>query len=308
MRSLPLIVFLACASVTPQRLESDAPFAVVLGIAQDGGYPQAGCRRADCVAAFESGRRELVASLGIVDPQSGERWIIDATPDFALQLHRLERVAGPPRAGTPERRVVDGILLTHAHIGHYLGLAQLGREVLGARRVPVYALPRMRAFLEHNGPWSQLVTLENVALTTLVGGEAIALNERLSITPLLVPHRDEFSETAGFVVRGPTRSLLWLPDIDKWEKWDRLVEDVVASVDVAFVDATFYSASELPGRDLSEIPHPTVEETMQRFAVSADRGKIRFIHLNQSNPLLRDDRAARDRGFRVAREGDREGL
>jgi pyrroloquinoline quinone biosynthesis protein B len=301
MRVLPILLLLfGCASTTPR---GESAFVVVLGIAQDGGYPQAGCRRADCARAFESGRRELVASLGIVDPQSGERWLIDATPDFPLQLHRLERIAGSPRGN-----VVDGILLTHAHIGHYLGLAHLGREVLGAKRVPVYALPRMRAFLEANGPWSQLVTLNNIALTTLVPGERVALNDRIAVTPLLVPHRDEFSETAGFIVHGPRRSVLWLPDIDKWEKWDRRVEDVVASVDVAYLDATFYSPAELPGRDLSEIPHPTVEETMKRFATSTDRAKIRLIHLNQSNPLLRDDRAARERGFRVAREGDREGL
>jgi len=303
MRLLPLLVLLACTSTAPQNTTTGDPFVFVLGIAQDGGYPQAGCRRADCIAAFESGQGELVASLGIVDPQTGQRWIIDATPDFPRQLHLLERVAGPPRGN-----VLDGILLTHAHIGHYLGLAHLGREVLGAKRVPVYALPRMRAFLETNGPWSQLVTLNNIALSTLVPGERIALSDRIAITPLLVPHRDEFSETAGFIVHGPRRSVLWLPDIDKWEKWDRRVEDVVASVDVAYLDATFYSPTELPGRDLSEIPHPTVEETMNRFATSTDRQKIRFVHLNQSNPLLRDDRAARERGFRVAREADREAL
>jgi pyrroloquinoline quinone biosynthesis protein B len=295
MRLLPLLVLIACAT-----RPSAGPFVVVLGIAQDGGYPQAGCRRADCVSAFESGKGEKVASLGIVDPSSGERWIIDATPDFPKQLHALERVAGPPRPGAP---ILDGILLTHAHIGHYLGLAHLGREVIGARRVPVFVMPRMRTFLETNGPWSQLVKLENISITTLEEGRRIALNERIAITPLLVPHRDEYSETVGFLVHGPSRSILWLPDIDKWEKWSLHIEDVVASVDVAYLDATFYSEDELPGRNLSEIPHPTVEETMARFSGLPSKSKIRFIHLNQSNPLLRD-RA----GFPVAREGDREGL
>lgn len=301
MRLAPLLLLLACTttSVAPPQ----EPYVVVLGTAQDGGYPQAGCRRDDCVERFEGrGARALVASLGIVDPASGQRWIIDATPDFPSQLHRLERVAGIPRNGAP---VLDGVLLTHAHIGHYLGLAHLGREVLGARGVPVFAMPRMRTFLEQNGPWSQLVSLNNIALRPLAAGTAVALNDRISVTPLVVPHRDEFSETVALVVRGPSRAILWLPDIDKWEKWETGIEAVVAQVDVAYVDATFYSAAELPGRDLREIPHPTVEETMQRFAASPLRSRIRLIHLNQSNPLLRDStlrRTVRDRGFAVAEE------
>ncbi len=302
MRFAPLLVMLLGCASAPIPSE---PYVVVLGIAQDGGYPQAGCRRADCVEGFAGNReRALVASLGIVDPSTGQRWIVDATPDFPAQLHRLERIAGAPRAGAP---VLDGVLLTHAHIGHYLGLAHLGREVLGAREVPVLAMPRMQTFLEENGPWSQLVSLRNIVLRPLVAGEAVALNERISVTPLVVPHRDEFSEAVGFVVRGPSRAILWLPDIDKWEKWSTSIESVVAQVDVAYVDATFYSADELPGRDLSEIPHPTVQETMERFGSSPLRARIRLVHLNQSNPLLRDASLRRSigkQGFAVAEEGD----
>ncbi|MGZ5441442.1 MAG: MBL fold metallo-hydrolase [Thermoanaerobaculia bacterium] len=309
MRIAPLLFLLvACGSARVDSRPTE-PYVVVLGIAQDGGYPQAGCRRPDCVEGFEGkGERALVASLGIVDPSTGQRWIVDATPDFPAQLHRLERIAGAPRAGAP---VLDGVLLTHAHIGHYLGLAQLGREVLGAREVPVLAMPRLRTFLEENGPWSQLVSLRNIVLRPLVAGATVALNERISVTPLVVPHRDEFSETVGFVVRGPSRAILWLPDIDKWEKWSTRIESVVADVDVAYVDATFYSAEELPGRDLSEIPHPTVQETMARFASSPLRTRIRLVHLNQSNPLLRDASLRREigeRGFAVAAEGDVESL
>lgn len=296
-RSLTVALLLTLACTSARVTPAHEPYVVVLGIAQDGGYPQAGCRRDDCVERFEGRKqREHVASLGIVDPQTGQRWIIDATPDFPQQLHDLERIAGAPRNGAP---VLDGVLLTHAHIGHYLGLVHLGREVLGTRGVPVYAMPRMQQFLEHNGPWSQLVTLHNIELHSLSDHQTVALNERISITPLLVPHRDEFSETVGFIVKGPSRSVLWLPDIDKWEKWQTPIEDVVANVDIAYVDATFYSAAELPGRDLREIPHPTVEETMQRFANSPLRSRIRLIHLNQSNPLLRDRR-----DLPVAREGE----
>ena len=200
--------------------------------------------------------------------------------------------------------LLDGILLTHAHIGHYLGLAHLGREVLGAKSIRVYAMPRMREFLEHNGPWDQLVRLNNIALITLEAGREIALNERIHVTPLLVPHRDEYSETVGYIVRGASRTVLFLPDIDKWEKWERALESVLERVDVAYLDGTFFTAAELPGRDLREIPHPLIAETMARLATSPLKSRVRFIHLNQSNPLLRERRPA----FAVAKDGERVGL
>jgi pyrroloquinoline quinone biosynthesis protein B len=294
---LLLLVTTACASQVP--LSDSQPYAIVLGIAQDGGYPQAGCNRPDCAAAWrDPSLRRRVASLGIVDPGSGERWVIDATPDFPSQLRTLDEIS---------RGAIPSILLTHAHIGHYVGLAHLGREVLGARGARVYAMPRMKEFLEKNGPWDQLVRLGNIAIETLEEGVVTRLGTRLTVTPLRVPHRDEYSETVAFIVRGPDRSLLWLPDIDKWEKWNRTLEAVLHSVDVAYVDGTFFDERELPGRDLSEIPHPTISETMRRLEAlpAAGRAKVRFIHLNQSNPALRDPAIVRRRGFAVAVEGER---
>jgi pyrroloquinoline quinone biosynthesis protein B len=289
-------ILAACASAPPP---ATSPYTLVLGIAQDGGYPQAGCNRPDCMAAWRDPKlRQRVSSLAIVDPQSHQRWIIDATPDFPSQLASLD-AAAPRATGAP---LLDGILLTHAHIGHYLGLAHLGREVLGAHSIKVYAMPRMREFLQHNGPWDQLVRLQNIELVPIEDGVPIALNARITVTPLRVPHRDEYSETVGFLIRGPSRSILWLPDIDKWEKWTTPLESILARVDVAYIDGTFYDASELPGRDLREIPHPLMTETLSRLANSPLRAKVRFIHLNQSNPLLRERR--RD----VAVDGERSGL
>jgi pyrroloquinoline quinone biosynthesis protein B len=268
-------------------------------VAQDGGYPQAGCNRPDCVKAWQDLKlRHRVASLAIVDPQSRQRWIIDATPDFPSQLRTLDELA--PRGDT----LLDGILLTHAHIGHYLGLAQLGREVLGAKGVPVHAMPRMREFLSRNGPWDQLVRLGNVVLAPLEDGVEVALNARIRVTPLRVPHRDEYSETVAFLVRGPSRAVLWLPDIDKWEKWTTPLESVLERADVAYLDGTFHDADELPGRNLAEIPHPLIVETEARLARSPLKARVRYVHLNQSNPLLREAR----RGIAVATDGERQAL
>jgi pyrroloquinoline quinone biosynthesis protein B len=292
-----LLLFALPLAAAPAR-ETDVQ-AVVLGVAQDGGVPHLGCRQPLCMAARrDPSRRRLVASLGLVDPTASRRFLIDATPDFAAQTELL--------GGIP-----DAILLTHAHIGHYLGLAQLGREVLGAKRIPVYCTPAMARFLRENGPWKRLVTLENIDVREVTPDVEFALTPSLSATAIRVPHRDEDSDTVAWLVSGPARKLLWLPDIDKWEKWDRKIEDVVrGSPLLAFVDGTFFSADEIPGRSIREIPHPLVPETVARFGgrAPAPPAQVFFVHLNHTNRLFWDDAARRDlrrKGFGIAAQGMR---
>lgn len=289
-------------------IADDAPYLVVLGVAQDAGYPQAGCRKECCQNVIgDSKARRFAASLAVVDSKTQQRWILDCTPDFREQLQLLDRVV-------PGSDSLDGIFLTHAHIGHYAGLMHLGREAMGAKAMPVFAMPRMRKFLTNNGPWSQLVSLQNIELRELADGAAVKLNARISITPLLVPHRDEFSETVAFVIRGPSRAALFLPDIDKWEKWKTPIEQVLSSVDVAYIDGTFFANGEIPGRDMSLIPHPFIEESLARFAKlpESERAKVRFIHLNHTNPALRAGSAAsrtiESSGSHRAIQGERMGL
>jgi len=308
---LLVLVLVSGGHMPAQRV--DAPFILVLGIAQDAGYPQAGCEKECCAAAWrDPSRRRSITSLAIVDPLSRQRWLIECTPDFREQLQMLDDIA-PPAQDTREADL-DGILLTHAHVGHYAGLIHLGREAIGADHVPVFAMPRMKAFLESNGPWDQLVSLGNIELREMKADTAIQLNDRIAVTPFVVPHRDEYSETVGFRIDGPNRSILFIPDIDKWVKWDRRIEDVIAEVDVAYLDGTFYANGEIPGRDMSEIPHPFIEESMLRFASlpAKERAKARFIHLNHTNPALRADSDARAAieaaGMNVASEGDRDPL
>lgn len=285
---------------------ADAPFLVVLGIAQDAGFPQAGCRKECCARAWaDPEQRRHAVTVAIVDPKSGERWFLDCSPDFPEQLRALNQLA-PPETFPG----IDGIFPTHAHIGHYTGLLYLGREVIGARGIPVHTMPRMRKFLETNGPWDQLVELGNITLQDLTAGKTVKLNERLSLTPLLVPHRDEYSETVGFRVTGPSRSILYLPDIDKWTRWETRIEEVLQTVDVAYLDGTFFADGELPGRDMSRIPHPFIAESMERFSGldATGRNKVRFLHLNHTNPALDPEseatRAIEKAGHHVARQGE----
>lgn len=280
------------------------PYLVVLGVAQDAGYPQAGCAKACCAEAWPNGRHEGPVSLGLVDPASESKYLFEATPDLPQQLERLNGYLDSGDGHTP-----DGVFLTHAHIGHYTGLMYFGREVQGAQQIPVYAMPKMTEFLTQNGPWSQLVALENIALRGLQGDSTQRLGESLAVTPFAVPHRDEFSETVGYEIQGPEKSALFIPDIDKWNRWNRDLAAEIKAVDYALVDATFFANGELPGRDMTEIPHPFVEETMNLLAElpASEKSKVIFIHFNHTNPLARGDSAAvalvQENGFRVAETG-----
>lgn len=273
--------------------------AVLLGVAQDAGVPQIGC---DCPACFAArsgaGPRQKAVSLGLVDTVAGASWIIDATPDFRDQYDALRALA----PACPLR----GVWISHIHMGHYLGLAQLGREALDARGMPVWCSDRAAAFLSANGPWSQLAELGNIAVHTFRSEDVVALATDLTVQALAVPHRAEFSDTFAFRMAGPRRSLLYCPDIDRWEAWGRDVRAVVDGVDVALLDATFFSGDELPGRDMRQIPHPQVTDTVERLR--GVKAEVNLIHLNHTNPLLRDTPQRAwlvAQGFKVGVEGQR---
>jgi pyrroloquinoline quinone biosynthesis protein B len=308
VKSLTYFVFgilILVYSGNSQSLE--APFVVVLGIAQDGGYPQPGCRRTCCQRAWnDSQQKRHISCLAIVDPESKKRWLIDATPDFREQLHQLNKIF--PVNLSPG---LSGILLTHGHIGHYSGLVHLGREVIGAASIPLYTMPKMADFLRQNGPWNLLIELNNIELIEIENKGKIQLNTRIIVTPIEVPHRGEYTETVGFIISGPQKNILFIPDIDKWSLWNEAVESYIKEVDLAYLDATFYDSSELPGRDMSEIPHPFIVESMNRFEslTPENKSKIRFIHLNHTNPALNSSSDAHSHivmnGFCLAKEGEK---
>lgn len=272
---------------------------LVLGTAQDAGHPQADCEKSCCREAIgDPQSQHWVASIAFSD---GEQfYIVDATPNFTAQLAMAKDHFQGQKLG--------GIFITHAHIGHYTGLMYLGREAMSSLDVPVYVMPRMKKFLERNGPWDQLIRIHNVKLMELSDGQAVQLNA-ISITPMRVPHRDEYSETVGFRIAGPASSLLFIPDIDKWERWNRPIGEMALSVDHILLDGTFFSVSEIPGRNMAEIPHPFVTETIEVLSSlpNEEKKKVHFIHLNHTNPMLQPDsdeaKAVKATGMQIARRG-----
>ena len=277
----------------------------VLGAAQDAGKPQISVH-SDAAWNDPSSVR-LPSSLGLIDRTAQKRYLFDASPEMKTQLYNLDQI------DDGRGFALDGVFLTHGHMGHYFGLAQLGREAMGAKSIPVYAMPRMSKFLRNNGPWDQLVALDNIDIRSLENGEPIQLSEALTVTPFEVPHRSEYTETVGYRVEGPDASAIYLPDIDSWRAWEAdgaSLERLVSENERLYLDATFFSGDELPGRDMSLIPHPTISTTMEKLAhlPATERAKIHFIHMNHSNPALGKTstalKAVRDNGFGVAEEGE----
>ncbi|MCY2955971.1 MAG: MBL fold metallo-hydrolase [Planctomycetota bacterium] len=308
--SLLGLLFAGCAAtVLATAAEPDLEL-FVLGTAQDGGLPHLGCERPCCVSARETGRTLFPACLGIVARPSGQLLLVEATPRVTEQVALLQKLAAVTNRG---RRPVDAVLLTHAHIGHYLGLAFFGREVAATQAVPTFCSPRMAEFLRSNGPWRQLVELHQLELRECLPRIAFAPLPGLLVTAIPVPHRDEYSDTMAYRLRGKERTVLFVPDIDAWDRAPDLLTELIAGVDVAYVDATFYDGSEVPERNLAEIRHPLMTDTMQRLALVARArpGMIRFLHLNHSNKALHDKAVIAElerQGFAIAQQGERQVL
>ncbi|MEP3889235.1 MAG: MBL fold metallo-hydrolase [Hellea sp.] len=298
----------ACGSA--KLAQSCSAEFIILGTAQDAGAPQIG--NSGDPAWRDAALRGHAASAALVDYQSGARYLFEATPDMREQLHMLDGMA-PPQNAAPLG--LSGVFLTHAHIGHYAGLMFAGHESAGTKSLNVYAMPRMTDYLKQNGPWSQLVEYGNIKLQPLTAGTAAKLADDVRVTPYQVPHRDEFSETVGFEIMARDKAVLFLPDIDSWAEWEQAygqtIEARLSAVDYAFLDATFYDDNELPGRDMSAIPHPRLKGSMDRFdkLPKSEQSKVRFIHLNHTNPARFEtsdvsQKIAR-RGYKLAKAGER---
>ena len=269
----------------------------VIGTVQDGGAPHIACKNKCCrdLSVREKNNRKVTA-LEIFQPESGKSLLFEATPDI---VHQWAALNFP----------LSGIFITHAHMGHYSGLIHLGREALGAKNIPVFTMPKMRFFLENNAPWSQLIELKNVRLYSLKEDTPISPIKNIEVTPITVPHRDEFSETVGYKIKGPSKTVLFIPDIDKWSLWEKSLVRLLEDVDLAFIDATFFSREEVNYRPLSEIPHPLVRETIT-YLNNEDlslKNKIYFIHMNHTNPMLdeysKESQFIIEEGFHISRVG-----
>ena len=203
---------------------------------------------------------------------------------------------------------LSGIFITHAHIGHYMGLINLGLEVMNLKEIPVYVMPRMRDFICNNSLLNQLIINNNIKLSTLPMGEEVSINNLLSVEAFNVPHRNELSETVGYKIIGKQKSAIYLPDIDSWKNFENKLRHLIDTNEILFIDGTFYDKSEIVSRDISKIPHPEIKETMRMLSnlPFKDRKKIHFIHFNHTNDAIRDGsqiyKTILDSGFSISEE------
>jgi len=237
--------------------------ARVLGVAQDAGVPHAGCSCPRCER--QRAAPLYPACLGLVGQRT---YLIDATPAFPDQIRMLP--AFP-----------SAILLTHTHVGHVAGLLQLGEEVCDAKGVVVHATPVVCDFLASNEPWRRLVLRDNIRLVSQDAGTSVRLEEGLEVESFPVQHRG--LDTVGYLVKGARRTLLYLPDIDRW---DIDLPALLKRCDLALLDGSFYSRDELPRQ--TEIPHPPITDTLDLLAPE-EAAKVRFTHFNHTNPVLDPD-------------------
>jgi len=285
-------------------LHAQSEYIYILGNTQDAGLPHIGCQHKFCQDNFDKYDQYFVTSIAVVDSDLRKYIMFEATPDITYQLNNLNNSI------FQEFLLPESLYITHAHIGHYTGLMYFGREALGSKNLLVKVLPKMSEFLKSNGPWNQLVNINNIEIQKLNFGESNNELTNISVTPIKVPHRDEYSETAGYVIQGKNKKALFLPDIDKWEKWDKNLVNLTEEFDYLLLDATFYDSKEI-NRDINEIPHPLVTETMSLLdnLSSELKVKVYFIHMNHTNLMLDPEselsKLVESKGFNIARLGQK---
>jgi pyrroloquinoline quinone biosynthesis protein B len=300
IRVLNLVTFL----IISIPVNSQSEYIYILGNTQDAGLPHIGCQHPFCEDSFNVYEEHYTTSVAVVNSDLKKYILFEATPDITFQLNNLKKNI------FDEFLLPESIYITHAHIGHYTGLMYFGREALGAKDLTVRVLPRMSNFLQNNGPWSQLVDINNIKIKEINFGLSTKELTNIHITPFQVPHRDEYSETAGYIIEGKNKKALFIPDIDKWEKWDRDLSQIAKEFDFLLIDATFYDSKEI-NRDINEIPHPLVTETIDLLSGLdlENRNKVYFIHMNHTNMMLDPNselsRLVLSKGFNIARLGQK---
>ncbi len=283
----------------------------VLGISQDGGFPQAGCGADCCKPARENpSLRRHPVSLGIVGADSSTH-LIEATRDLAWQLNLWHSV-------DPVEKPLDSLWITHSHHGHIDGLGLFGREVINSNNLQVNCSKSLAKLIKNTPNWNLLLKLKNIYLNELENLKSYTptANCGFSIKPIQVPHRAELSDMHAFLIQGPNKNLLFLPDHDSWENTLKFVNKTEIlewfedeNIDIALIDGTFWSSDELKQRNQKVVIHPPIIETLQLIGEKKEgMPEIKFTHLNHTNPLNHKDSneylTLKKMGWSISKEGE----
>jgi pyrroloquinoline quinone biosynthesis protein B len=297
----------------------------VLGSAAGGGFPQWNCGCPNCRGVRSGDLRATARSQECVAVSAdGDRWfLLNCSPEIRQQIESFP----PLHPRGPRHSPIAAILLTNGDLDHCLGLLSL-RE---SHPLVVYATDRLRrGFTDGNVlyrtldrfpgqvTWRSLELGREAELADMEGRPAGLLVEAVAVPGKLPIHLEtgaapDPADSVGFRIRerATGRVLAYLSGVGAVSD---AVRRAVEGADCVFFDGTFWSADELPGlglgtkraEDMAHLPIGGPEGSLARLNAVTARRRI-FIHLNNTNPLLRDDSPERAHveaaGWEVARDG-----
>ena len=295
----------------------------VLGSAAGGGAPQWNCGCQNCVAIRSHApniRARTQESVAV--SADGERWLLlNASPEIRQQIESFPGLHPRTARHTP----IAGIVLTNGDLDHCLGLLSL-RE---SQPLLLYATERMRAgFTSDNVLYRTLERFHGQVTwhTLTMGHELKLLDQRgeplgLTLEARPVPGKaalhlshwaPHVEDNIGLRIRDTQGKVLaYLPGV---AGASADVRALVEGAQALFFDGTFWSSDELGGvapgsRRAEDMAHWPVGGAKGSLALlrTLDVPKRVLIHLNNTNPLLREDSAeaaeVRAAGVEVAFDG-----
>jgi pyrroloquinoline quinone biosynthesis protein B len=294
----------------------------ILGSAAGGGFPQANCNCRNCadVRAGKPGLQPRTQSSLAVSTD-GERWLlINASPDIRQQIAATPELA--PRPGAPLRSSpIAAVALTNGDVDHVAGLLSL-RE--GFPFI-LYATPRVMAALAVNSIFNVL-NPACVSRIPLPLGRPIEVPGGLAIEAYPVPGKIAlYLEEAGpgFGTREGDSIGLRVSERDSGAAFhyvpgcasvDAALERRLRGARLVLFDGTLYTDDEMIAFGLSQksgarMGHIAMSGSQGSMAALAglDIARRVYVHINNSNPVLREgslQRAEVERsGWEVAHDG-----
>jgi pyrroloquinoline quinone biosynthesis protein B len=296
----------------------------VLGSAAGGGFPQWNCGCPNCcgvrdgsIPAIARTQESVAISAG-----GGDFFLLNASPEIRQQIEGYP----PLHPRGPRHSPIQGILLTNGDLDHCLGLLSL-RE---SHPLAIYATDRVhRGFVDDNVLYRTLERFPGQVTWHILkpGQEEVLTGERgpggLAVEPVALPgkppihleHRGppDPGDNVGFRIRevATGRRLAYFSGVGRITP---PVVDALADADCVFFDGTFWRSDELPALGLGT----KRAEEMAHWPVGGAGGSLAalrqvraprriLIHVNNTNPLLRDDAPERAEataaGWEVARDG-----
>jgi pyrroloquinoline quinone biosynthesis protein B len=284
-------------------------FVRVLGSGAGGGAPQWNCGCANCQGLRAGSIRATARRQeSVAVSADGQSWtLLNASPEIRAQIESFPALW--PKG--PRHSPISGIVLTNGDLDHVLGLLSL-RE---SHPLTVLATDAVRrGFTEGNVLYRTLqrfegqVTWQRLALDEpLVVGSSRA--DALTLLPFAVPGKRPIhlegpgagppsdEDNIGLLIRSATasgsRTLAYVPAAAAWTP---SIQEHLAGADAVFFDGTFWSSDELiaaglgtkRAEDMAHLPVGGPQGGLARLAALTARRRL-LIHLNNTNPLLRED-------------------